>query len=98
VAKVPVLSPEAVSDLEEIWLYIASQSIRNADSFLDQLYAKCYEFSELSGIGHRRDDLFPGMLSLAYKKYVIFFVRREGIVEIVRILHGARDIAKVFEK
>jgi plasmid stabilization system protein ParE len=38
------------------------------------------------------------MLSLAYKKYVIFFVQREGIVEIVRILHGARDIAKVFEK
>ncbi len=97
-AKVPVLSPEAVSDLEEIWLYIAPQSIRNADSFLDQLYTKCYEISELRGIGRRRDDLFPGMLSLAYKKYVIFFVQREGIVEIVRILHGARDIAKVFEK
>jgi hypothetical protein len=30
VAKVPVLSPEAVSDLEEIWLYIAPQSIKNA--------------------------------------------------------------------
>jgi plasmid stabilization system protein ParE len=97
-AKDPVLSPEAVIDLEEIWLYIASQSVRNADSFLDELYNKCIEISELNGIGHIRDDLFPGMLSLAYKRYVIFFVRREEIVEIVRILHGARDIPKVFNQ
>ena len=96
-AKTPILSEEAVSDLEEIWIYIASQSIRNADNFLDQLYNKCIEISELSGIGRKRDELFPGMLSLAYKKYVIFFMRNRHEVQIVRILHGARDLPKIFE-
>ena len=96
--RVPVLSEEAVSDLEEIWIYIASDSIRNADGFIDLLYSKCIEISELSGIGRKRDELFPGMLSLAYKKYVIFFMRSEDRVEIVRILHGARDLPKVFEE
>ena len=97
-AKAPVLSDEAVSDLEEIWIYIASQSIRSADSFLDQLYNKCIEISELTGIGRKRDELFPGMLSLAYKKYVIFFMRSGDVVEIVRILHGARDIPTIFKE
>ena len=96
--EVPILSDEAVSDLEEIWIYIASHSIRNADSLIDQLYSKCIEISELSGIGRKRDELFPGILSLAYKKHVIFFMRGKDRVEIVRILHGARDMPKVFEE
>ena len=97
VPRVPILSEEAVSDIEDIWIYIASNSIRNADSFIDQLYNKCVEISELSGIGRKRDELFPGMLSLAYKKYVIFLMRSKDRVEIVRILHGSRDLPKIFE-
>lgn len=66
------LSDEAASDLEEIWIYIAPDSIRNADGFIDQLCKKCIEIADLKSIGRRRDELFPGLLSLAYKRYVIF--------------------------
>lgn len=89
VAKKPFLSAEAINDLEDIWTCIASDNIRNADEFIDQLYEKCLEISEFEEIGRRRDELFPGLLSLAYKKYIIFFLRNNSRVEIVRILRGS---------
>lgn len=91
------ISDEAASDLEEIWIYIAPDSIRNADGFIDQLCKKCIEIADLKSIGRRRDELFPGLLSLAYKRYVIFFIRTNDRVEIVRILPGSRDIPRYFE-
>mgnify|MGYP006309627291 CR=1 FL=1 len=96
--KMPILSNEAFSDLEDIWSHIAADSVRNADGFIDQLYRKCVEISELDAIGRKRDELSPGLLSLSYKKYVIFFLRTKDRVEIVRILHGSRDLQKHFDQ
>jgi toxin ParE1/3/4 len=98
VDKKPFLSQEAVSDLEDIWGFIAPDSIRNADGFIDQLYLKCVEVAELDAIGRKRDELYPGLMSLAYKKYVIFFLRTKDRVEIVRILRGSRDLPKFFDQ
>lgn len=97
-AKRPLISGEAIRDLEEIWEYIAEDSELNADRFIDRIVEKCCELVELEGVGHRRDDLIPGMLSLTFRKYVIFFQRNRNEVEIVRVLHGARDIRTHFDK
>lgn len=35
---------------------------------------------------------------MAFRKYVIFFQRNEKEVEIVRVLHGARDIRTIFKE
>ena len=96
--KRPLISREAVRDLEEIWEYIAEDSLASADLFIDEIVIKCCELVQLKGVGHRRDDLISGLLSVAFRKYVIFFQRRGNKVEIVRILHGARDIRTVFKE
>ncbi|MBN2069611.1 MAG: type II toxin-antitoxin system RelE/ParE family toxin [Opitutales bacterium] len=96
-AKQLIISQEAISDLSEIWDYIARDNQRAADRFIDALYAKCQEILELESIGRSREELFEGLRSLPYRKYVIFFLRNHGDVEIVRILHGARDIESQFE-
>lgn len=95
--KEPLISFEAIRDLNEIWDYVAEDNQKAADALIDQLVQKCRELVRLEGVGHRRDDLLPELLSLPYRKYVIFF-RRKETVEIVRILHGARDIDAVFEE
>jgi plasmid stabilization system protein ParE len=96
-AKYPVISLEATRDLEEIWDYIAQDSPENADAFLDQLFSKCCEVVELKAIGRKRAELGEGVMSIAHKRYVIFFARGKSHVEIVRILHGARDLDDVFD-
>lgn len=92
-----VVSEEAISDLEEIWDYIAKDSPLNADRFLDQLYRKCTDIADLEGIGRSREELFPGLLSIPHKTYILFFERDETQVRIVRIVHGSRDLDQMFE-
>jgi plasmid stabilization system protein ParE len=32
-----------------------------------------------------------------FRKYMLFYIPREGQIEIVRVLHGARDVVALFE-
>ena len=52
-----VLSPAAVRDLEDIWLYVARDSPKNADGFVDRLLAICRDtLAPTPAIGHMRDE------------------------------------------
>jgi len=39
--------PEAENDLEEIWWYIAQDSPKNADSFLDRIQESCLALTQI---------------------------------------------------
>jgi plasmid stabilization system protein ParE len=47
-------------------------------------------------LGRARDDLAPGLRSLAWRDYVILFRYVAGGVQVVRLLHGARDLPTLF--
>jgi len=91
------ISPRARSDLTEIWSYIADDSIANADAFIDKLYETIKALASQPGVGRRREELAPGILSFPFGRYVIFYRTNRDTIEIVRILHGARDIQAIFE-
>jgi toxin ParE1/3/4 len=91
------ISPRARSDLTEIWSYIADDSISNADAFIDKLYEAVKALASQPGVGRRREELAPGILSFPFGRYVIFYRTNSDTIEIVRILHGARDIQAIFE-
>lgn len=92
-----IISEEAESDLEDIWDYIADDSPQDADSFIDQLFRKCLDITVLDGIGRARDELANGLLSIPHKKYIIFFIRDDKRISVVRILRASRDIGAQFE-
>jgi toxin ParE1/3/4 len=48
-------------------------------------------------MGRERKDLAPGLRSFPVTKYLIFYYCTEDIIEIVRVIHGARDIEAFFE-
>ncbi len=91
------ISPRAGADLIEIWSYIADDSVANADAFVDRLYETLQVLGRQPGSGRRREELAPGMQSFPYGRYVIFYRALMDAIEIVRILHGARDIESIFE-
>jgi toxin ParE1/3/4 len=53
--------------------------------------------SQLPEIGKRRFDLAPGLRSLAVGNYVIFYRPVSEGIQIIRVLHGARDIPSLFD-
>lgn len=51
----------------------------------------------MPGIGRRRDDLAPGLRSISYANYLIFYRPIDDGIEIVRVLHGSRDLPSQFD-
>ncbi len=91
------ISPRASSDLIEIWSYIADDSVANADAFIDKLYQAIQALARQPGSGRHREELAPGIQSFPFGRYIIFYRAVAGAIEIVRVLHSARDIESIFE-
>lgn len=91
-----IKAPAAKSDLKEIWQYIAQDSVKNADAFLAQIENKCQTLAENPFLGRSRDELTDNLRSHSIKAYTIFYCPIPNGVEIIRILHGARDIISLF--
>ena len=51
------LAPEAARDIEEIWEYIAADSIEAADRVIDEIYQTLERLVHFPHTGHRRWDL-----------------------------------------
>ena len=93
-----VLQPRAKADLSDIWQFIAEDSDDQADAFIDLIDQKFQLLAQQSGLGRRREELAEGLRSFPVGRYVIFYLPIPGGVQIVRVLHGARDIEAAFTK
>jgi toxin ParE1/3/4 len=91
------ITPLASSDLIEIWSYVAEDSVANADAFIDKLYETIQSLAGNPGSGRHREELAPGIQSFPFGRYIIFYRVIPNAIEIVRVLHGARDIDALFE-
>lgn len=89
--------PLAESDLDEIWNYIAQDSPDNAARLLRRIDATCATLADNPMIGRSRSELSPDLRSFPLANYLIFYRPIENGVEIVRVLHGNRDIGAMFE-
>ncbi len=92
------LTLEAREDLSEIWKFIAQDNEAIATQFLNKLYTTCIHISDIGVVGRSRPELGKNVLSYSFKQYVIFFIRTKNKLTVLRILHGARDHSKVFDK
>lgn len=88
--------PEAESDLDEIWWYIAQDSPHNADRFLDRIQERCLGLTDFPQMGTRRDELKAGLRSQPVGNYLIFYFPLEDGIDIIRVLHGSRDVDAIF--
>jgi toxin ParE1/3/4 len=84
--------PLALTDLAEIWSFIADDSEANADRFMAELESKLLLLATQPKMGRQRHELMAEMRSFPHARYVVFFVAQADGIEIVRVLHSARDI------
>jgi toxin ParE1/3/4 len=91
-------TPRANQDLLELWLYVARDSPRNADRPVESIGEKCELLADFPEMGRLREDLAPSLRSFAVGNYVVFYRAREGGIEVIRVLHGARDVETVLRE
>ena len=82
----------ARQDLIDIWRYVARDNLLAADSLLDRIDEACRSLADNPQLGPARADIRPGMRYCVVERYVILYRAIEGGVEVVRVVHGARDL------
>lgn len=82
----------ARSDLLDIALRIAERSPVAAHRYVDRIEARAIRIGELPHAGSPRPQWGEGMRVVIFEKYLIIHRVRNDAVQILRILHGARDI------
>ncbi len=93
----------AEEDLTETYLYIGADSPDAAERLLDAVEEAIQFLLENRGAGRLREFRSPraqGVRSWAVKgsKAYLIFYRSEGEdLEVLRFLHGARDVPRLFE-
>lgn len=48
-------------------------------------------------MGRAREELAAGVRSFAFGRYVVFFTPLPDGIDLVRVLHGARDVDDLFD-
>lgn len=93
-----VISPAARLDLEEIWNYYALelQNTDAADRIRDEIFAAFAKLARTPGMGHFRNDLAKEPVRFWHvPSFLIIYRAEKQPLEVVRVLHGARDVEAI---
>lgn len=93
----------AEEDLTEAYLYIGADSLAAAERLLDAVEDAVQFLLENPGAGRKREFLSPraqgvqSWLVKGFQAYLIFYRVAGEDLEVVRFIHGARDIPRLLE-
>lgn len=95
-------TPEARSDLSEIAARIARNNVSAALRFLDaaeETFANLLHSPELGIVGEFRSPRLTGVRRWridGFENYLVFYRILDRGIEVIRVIHGARDIEALF--
>ncbi len=95
------LAPEAETDLDDIWYYVARQSgsIEVADRLIDAIVDRFLLLATNPHLGRRRDDdLRPGLRSFPVGEYIIIYRIEGQDTLILHVTRGNRDLPSLFDR
>jgi toxin ParE1/3/4 len=91
--------PAADRDLDDQAAYLAREaSLEVAFRFYDAADATFHQIARMPGLGERRDSIHPRLDGLRIRRidgfahHLVFYRPTDDGIDIVRVLHGARDI------
>ncbi len=87
-----VLHPDALADLEEIWEFIAVDSLSAADRVLEEIHEAIRGLVPFPQMGHLRSDLTYRPLRFhPVRDLLIAYAPDETPLVVMAILHGRRN-------
>jgi toxin ParE1/3/4 len=91
---VPVVNrrPLAALDILDIWDHIVGDNMAAADRWIDELDAAFGRLATQPMMGRARPELAPDLRSFPFGRYVIYYMPLSDGIDVVRVLHSARDI------
>jgi toxin ParE1/3/4 len=91
------ITAEAQKDLQELgdyWIVYGDALVKRR---LGEIKRKILQLGDFPGLGRSREDLSPGLRSIAVRDILILYRSLEGLVLIVRVMQGSRNLKQIFE-
>jgi toxin ParE1/3/4 len=92
----PFFSPSARRDLQEILEFIALDKPGAALRHVERLESACWDLAKNPELRATRNDILPQLRVWSVGNYVIFYRRSDDGIEIIRVVHGARNFNELF--
>lgn len=90
---------QARRDLDEIWTYIAQDSVDAAEKVVDHVERAVRQLALSPGMGHQRRELRGRRYRVwAVHSYLMIYRYGPKTLTVVRIVHGARDLRRLFRR
>jgi plasmid stabilization system protein ParE len=87
-----VLHPEALTDLNEIWEFIAADNLGAADRVIEEIYQAIRALVPFPQQGHQRSDLSSRPLRFhPIRNFLIAYAPEEQPLLVLGVLHGRRS-------
>jgi len=95
-----ILAPEAARDVVQIWRHLKEEAGQDTAARIESVIRNKFAYlAEFPGNGHKRLDLTAADVRfLAVYSYLIVYRPKTKPLQIVSILHGSRDVAKILGK
>lgn len=92
-------SQQAIDDLADIWAYIAADNEAAADKLLRELLELFDKTADFPALGRMASEVGDDIRILPRGRYLLIYRVEEAseTVELIRVVHGARDWARLFE-
>ena len=97
--------PQVERDLIEHFSFIARDKIEPADRFLRVVEESFNHLADDSFLGQRWESPLPQLAGIRmyplpspFRNYLVFYRPVEGGIEVLTVLHGARDLQAVLER
>ena len=88
-------SSRAVDDVFAIWSYIHQHDEVAADRLIDRIETKLLSLEASPHIGGARPAWGPDIRSVPLGNYLLLYRPLPDGIELLRVLHGARDLSRV---
>ena len=93
-----LLTEQAELDLQNIWDYIATESMETADAVAAEIQQAFEKLAQMPGLGHRRIDVRSRRVRFwSVRRFVIAYFPDTQPLQIVRIVGGERDFRRLFK-
>jgi toxin ParE1/3/4 len=95
--------PRARLDLLEQFVYFGEQgSVELAERYLNAVHATCIQLADHPRSGVLYDSGIAELKGIrrmpvkAFENYLLFYLPHRNSIDVIRVLHGARDIDTLF--
>ncbi|HEX7759460.1 MAG TPA: type II toxin-antitoxin system RelE/ParE family toxin [Caulobacteraceae bacterium] len=85
-------------DIEDIWLYIAADNVNAATRVLDLIEQAEMRLCEFPDLGQARPEVRADLRHWPVGSYLVVYRVTSSRLEIVRVVHGARNLVDLFDE